>query len=63
MTGVRDKAERLLVLGVHVIKATQCGQIEAIRAELLSWKLDAALQDDLSGVLAQLRVFQSGIKS
>ena len=56
------KADALLALGVRVIHATQPGEIETIRAELLSWTLEPALQDDLSGVLTQLRALQHGLK-
>lgn len=62
MSGERDKADALLVMGVRVIHSEQPGEIEAIRAELLSWTLDAVLQDDLSGVLTQLRAYHHCLK-
>lgn len=58
MSGDRDKAERLLALGVQLINATRSEQVVAIRSELLSWAIDPALQDDLSVVLTQLRAAQ-----
>ena len=62
LAGVRDKAKAMLALGVRVIHAIQPGEIETIRAELLSWTLEPALQDDLSGVLTQLRALQHTLK-
>jgi hypothetical protein len=58
MAGDRDKAERLMALGVQLIHATQGEQVSAIRSELLSWTIEPALQDDLSVVLRQLREAQ-----
>lgn len=62
MSGDRDKAERLLALGVQLIHATQGAQVAAIRAELLGWELEAPLQDDLSVVLTQLRAAEHNMK-
>ena len=62
MSGDRDKAERLLALGVQFIHATQAEQVSAIRSELLSWTLEPALQDDLSVVLSQLRAAEHNMK-
>jgi hypothetical protein len=62
MAGKREKADRLLAMGVTVIHATQSWQIAEIRSELLSWTLEPALQDDLSGVLTQLRALQHGLQ-
>jgi hypothetical protein len=62
MAGDRDKAERLLALGVQLIHATKAVQVAAIRAELLSWELEPALQDDLSVVLTQLRAAEHNMK-
>jgi hypothetical protein len=61
MSGDRDKAERLLTLGVQLINATQGEQVAAIRSELLDWELESALQDDLSVVLTQLRAAQANV--
>jgi hypothetical protein len=61
MSGDRDKAERLLTLGVQLINATQAEQVVAIRSELLSWTIEPALQDDLSVVLTQLRAAQANL--
>ena len=61
MSGDRDKAERLLALGVQLINATQGEQVVAIRLELLSWAIEPALQDDLSVVLTQLRAAQANL--
>ena len=68
MAGDRDKAERLLALGVQFIHATHdtkanlTARIATIRSELLSWTLEPALQDDLSVVLSQLRAAEHNMK-
>jgi hypothetical protein len=62
MADEREKAERLLALGVLLIHATRPMQVGAIRVELLSWELSPPLQDDLSVVLTQLRAAEHNMK-
>lgn len=59
----RNRADRLLDMTEQLPGIRRPERIRAFREELLTWGLVPKLQDDLSGVLSQLRAREHGLEN
>jgi hypothetical protein len=57
-----NRAITLLEMTEQLPTISEPGLIGALRARLLTWRLEPKLQDDLSIVLAQLRAIEYGLE-
>lgn len=61
--GMRQKADRLLDTTERLPSIRQPEWIRGLRGELLTWELPPNLQDDVSGILSQLRAREQSLHS